>query len=171
MNAGAFGGETWAHVRALETIDRSGRMRRREAAEYRVMPDRVGIMGFSAGGHLASTAGTHFDAGNTEAADAIDRVSSRPDFLVLCYPVVSFLNYVHQGSKRNLLGDNPDPKLARFAQLAPGIFTGQIERTAAAISPPSDRSSASRADCRRSSSPRCGSASRTTECAGSSSFI
>jgi acetyl esterase/lipase len=68
-------------------------------------------MGFSAGGHLASSAGTHFEAGDSAAADPIDRVSSRPDFLVLCYPVISFLNYIHQGSKRNLLGENPDPKL------------------------------------------------------------
>ena len=69
-------------------------------------------MGFSAGGHLASTAGTHFDAGKPEAPDAIERVSSRPDFLILGYPVVSFDPEIsHKGSVRNLLGDNPDPKL------------------------------------------------------------
>src|ERR1019366_7457282 len=65
----------------------------------------------SAGGHLASTAGTHFDAGNAGAADPIDRVSSRPDFLVLCYPVVTFGQFAHRGSLQMLLGDNPDPKL------------------------------------------------------------
>src|SRR6185295_10693674 len=86
-----------------------------KAADYRVLPDRIGIMGFSAGGHLASTAGTHFDAGNSGAPDAIDRVSSRPDFLVLGYPVISFTtSYVHKGSMRNLLGDNPDPKLVEL---------------------------------------------------------
>ena len=84
---------------------------RSKAAEYRLLPDRIGIMGFSAGGHLASTAGTHFDAGDSGAADPIDRLSSRPDFLVLCYPVISFTNFPHQGSRRNLLGENADPKL------------------------------------------------------------
>jgi acetyl esterase/lipase len=69
-------------------------------------------MGFSAGGHLASTAGTHFDAGEAHAADPIDRVSSRPDFLILGYPVISFVTpYVHRGSMRSLLGEQPDPKL------------------------------------------------------------
>src|SRR6185295_2703515 len=86
-----------------------------KAADYRVLPDRIGIMGFSAGGHLASTAGTHFDAGNSGAPDAIDRVSSRPDFMVLGYPVISFTtSYVHRGSMRALLGDNPDPKLVEL---------------------------------------------------------
>ena len=84
---------------------------RSKASEYRLLPDRIEIMGFSAGGHLASTAGTHFDAGDAGAADPIDRLSSRPDFLVLCYPVISFGPFAHQGSKRNLLGENPDPKL------------------------------------------------------------
>jgi acetyl esterase/lipase len=68
-------------------------------------------MGFSAGGHLASTAATHFDAGNAAAADLIDRVSSRPDFAVLVYPVISFTTYTHRGSRDNLLGPDPDPKL------------------------------------------------------------
>src|SRR6185369_7125391 len=69
--------------RAIHTV-------RSKAAEYRVLPDRIGIMGFSAGGHLAATAGTHFDSGNPDATDAIDRAGSRPDFLILCYPVISF---------------------------------------------------------------------------------
>jgi acetyl esterase/lipase len=69
-------------------------------------------MGFSAGGHLAATAGTHFDAVNPSAADPIERVGSRPDFLVLCYPVMTFTEpYVHRGSLHALLGENPDPKL------------------------------------------------------------
>jgi acetyl esterase/lipase len=104
-------GPKYHHPIELGDAQRAIRTVRSKAEEYRVLPDRVGIMGFSAGGHLASTAGTHFDSGNTSAADPIDRASSRPDFLILCYPVISFLNYVHQGSKRNLLGDNPDPKL------------------------------------------------------------
>ncbi len=84
---------------------------RARAAEFGVSPDRVGIMGFSAGGHLVSTAATHFDAGLADATDAIDRASSRPDFLILGYPVISFDPAItHAGSVRNLLGDNPDPK-------------------------------------------------------------
>jgi acetyl esterase/lipase len=96
--------ELWDAQRAIRTV-------RSKAAEYRLSPDRIGIMGFSAGGHLASTAGTHFDAGDPANSDPINRVSSRPDFLVLCYPVISFGEFAHQGSRRNLLGENPDPKL------------------------------------------------------------
>ena len=79
-------GPKYHHPIELGDAQRAIRTVRSEAAEYRVLPDRIGIMGFSAGGHLASTAGTHFDAGNPDAADPIDRVGSRPDFLVLCYP-------------------------------------------------------------------------------------
>jgi acetyl esterase/lipase len=104
-------GPKYHHPVELGDAQRAIRTVRAKAAEYRVLPDRIGIMGFSAGGHLAATAGTHFDAGDASAADAIDRVSSRPDFLVLCYPVISFTSYVHQGSKRNLIGDSPDAKL------------------------------------------------------------
>jgi acetyl esterase/lipase len=71
-------------------------------------------MGFSAGGHLAMTTSTHFAAGNSGAADAVDRVSSRPDFTILGYPVISMVEpWTHQGSKNNLLGNNPDAELAR----------------------------------------------------------
>jgi acetyl esterase/lipase len=104
-------GPKYHHPAELGDAQRAIRTVRSKAAEYRLLPDRIGIMGFSAGGHLASTAGTHFDAGNPGAADPIDRLSSRPDFLVLCYPVISFGEFGHQGSKRYLLGDNPDPKL------------------------------------------------------------
>jgi len=87
---------------------------RAHASAYGIAPSRIGIWGFSAGGHLASTAGTHFDAGDEHAADPIDRVSSRPDFMVLAYPVISFTTpYTHTGSLHNLLGDNPDPKLVQ----------------------------------------------------------
>jgi acetyl esterase/lipase len=105
-------GPRYHHPIELGDAQRAIRTVRYRAADYRVLPDRVGIMGFSAGGHLASTAGTHFDAGDPAAADPIDRIASRPDFLVLVYPVISFTTpYVHRGSMRNLLGDNPDPKL------------------------------------------------------------
>jgi acetyl esterase/lipase len=104
-------GPKYHHPIELGDAQRAIRTVRARASEWGIRPDRVGIMGFSAGGHLTSSAGTHFDAGKPDAADAIDRQSSRADFLVLGYPVVSFTQNVHQGSKRALLGDNPDPKL------------------------------------------------------------
>ena len=77
-------------------------------------PAKVGMMGFSAGGHLTSSAGTHFDEGNAAASDPVDHVSCRPDFMVLGYPVISFVApYAEKGSRKNLLGENPDPKLVR----------------------------------------------------------
>jgi acetyl esterase/lipase len=105
-------GPRYHHPIELGDAQRALRTVRSKAAQYRVLPNRVGIMGFSAGGHLASTAATHFDAGNPDAADPIDRQGSRPDFAVLCYPVISFTTpYVHRGSMRALLGESPDPKL------------------------------------------------------------
>jgi acetyl esterase/lipase len=105
-------GPRYHHPIELGDAQRAVRTVRANAEQFRVRPNRVGIMGFSAGGHLASTAATHFDAGNPASADAIERASSRPDFAVLCYPVISFTTpYVHRGSMRALLGDNPDPKL------------------------------------------------------------
>ena len=80
---------------------------------WKIDPAKVGIMGFSAGGHLAATLETHFDAGNPQAADPVDQQSCRPDFAVLVYPVVTFKDGVvaHSDSKANLLGPNPDPAL------------------------------------------------------------
>lgn len=105
-------GPRYHHPIELGDAQRAIRMVRAQAAHFGVAPDRIGIMGFSAGGHLASTAGTHFDEGNSGAADAIDRAGSRPDFLVLGYPVISFTSaYTHKGSLKNLLGDQPDPNL------------------------------------------------------------
>jgi acetyl esterase/lipase len=105
-------GPRYHHPIELGDAQRAIRMVRAGAHEFGVSPDRIGIMGFSAGGHLASTTATHFDAGNPEAPDPIDRVGSRPDFAILAYPVISFTApYTHQGSRKNLLGENPDPKL------------------------------------------------------------
>lgn len=102
----------YRHPAPLQDAQRAIRKVRAKADSYGVDPARIGIMGFSAGGHLASTAGTHFDAGASDAADPIDRVSCRPDFLVLGYPVISFTtDYTHVGSRRNLLGENPDKAL------------------------------------------------------------
>lgn len=102
----------YRHPSMLQDAQRAIRTARSLAEKLGYEKNRVGIWGFSAGGHLASTASTHFDAGNPSASDQIERQSSRPDFAVLCYPVVSFDDSIaHSGSKRNLLGDNPDPKL------------------------------------------------------------
>jgi acetyl esterase/lipase len=105
-------GSGYQHPSPLDDAQRAIRTVRARAAEFHVNPHKIGILGFSAGGHLASSAGTHFDPGKSDAADPIDRVSCRPDFLILCYPVISLVAPVtHQGSKKNLLGENPDPKL------------------------------------------------------------
>jgi acetyl esterase/lipase len=105
-------GSRYHHPVELQDAQRAIRLVRSRAAEFGVSPNRIGLMGFSAGGHLASTAGTHFDEGKSDASDAIDRVSSRPDFLILCYPVISFDPAItHAGSVRALLGDKPDSKL------------------------------------------------------------
>jgi acetyl esterase/lipase len=107
-------GPKYHHPIELGDAQRAIRTVRARAAEWHIAADRIGIMGFSAGGHLASAASTHFDAGKPDAADPIDRVSSRPDFAVLAYPVISFVEpWTHQGSKTNLLGEHPDPALAR----------------------------------------------------------
>jgi acetyl esterase/lipase len=106
-------GPRYHHPIELGDAQRALRLVRFHGADYGVAADRIGIWGFSAGGHLASTAGTHFDKGNPDAADPVDHQSSRPDFMILAYPVISFTTeYTHRGSLRNLLGDNPDPKLA-----------------------------------------------------------
>jgi acetyl esterase/lipase len=105
-------GPTYRHPIELNDAKRAIRLVRARAAEFGVQPTRIGVLGFSAGGHLAATAGTMFDAGDPAAADAIDRVSSRPDFLILGYPVITSSGpYVHQGSMRNLLGDAPSQAL------------------------------------------------------------
>jgi acetyl esterase/lipase len=107
-------GPAYHHPIELGDAQRAIRVVRSRAAEWHIAADRIGMMGFSAGGHLASSAATHADAGNAAAADPIDRVSSRPDFSILGYPVISFVEpFTHQGSKTNLLGENPDPALAR----------------------------------------------------------
>lgn len=106
-------GPRYHHPIELGDAQRALRFVRYHAAEYGLAADKIGIWGFSAGGHLASTAGTHFDSGKGDATDPIDRVGSRPDFMILAYPVISLTTqYVHRGSLRNLLGENPDPQVA-----------------------------------------------------------
>jgi acetyl esterase/lipase len=100
-------GPKYHHPIELGDAQRALRLVRSRSAEYGI--DKLGMMGFSAGGHLTATAGTHFDAGNPAQADPIERESSRPDFLVLGYAVITLQKpYTHAGSLKYLLGDNPD---------------------------------------------------------------
>lgn len=104
----------YRHPAPMQDVQRALRTVRARAKEWNVDPKRVGVMGFSAGGHLASTAATHFDDGNADAKDPIDRVSCRPDFAVLCYPVITLVSpYAHMGSRNNLLGKDADEKLVQ----------------------------------------------------------
>jgi acetyl esterase/lipase len=104
----------YKHPVPLQDAQRALRTVRARAKEWGVDPARVGVMGFSAGGHLASTAATHFDDGKPDAEDPIDRAGCRPDFAILAYPVVTLKPpFAHMGSRKNLLGDNPDDKLVQ----------------------------------------------------------
>jgi acetyl esterase/lipase len=102
----------YRHPVPMHDGQRAIRWVRFNAGKYNIDPHKIGIMGFSAGGHEASTLETHFDAGNPSASDPVDRESCRPDFAVLVYPVITMkAGETHQGSKDNLLGPNPDPAL------------------------------------------------------------
>ena len=107
-----LGSGGYRHPRMLEDAARAVRTVRARASEWGVDSNRVGIMGSSAGGHLASTLLTHFDNGNASATDSIDRQSSRPDLGILCYPVITMGDFTHKGSKKNLLGENPSEELS-----------------------------------------------------------
>lgn len=106
-----LGANGYRYPAPLQDAARAIRLVRAHAGEWNLDPNRVGIIGSSAGGHVASMAMTHFDAGNPNAADVIERESSRPNIAVLCYPVISMGKFAHQGSKNNLLGANPPEAL------------------------------------------------------------
>jgi len=107
-------GPRYHHPIELGDAQRAIRTLRARANEWRLDAGRIGIMGFSAGGHLAMSASTHFDRGNAPSADAIERASSKPDFVILGYPVISLAEtWTHRGSRENLLGDNPDAALSK----------------------------------------------------------
>ncbi|MEC8474774.1 MAG: alpha/beta hydrolase, partial [Planctomycetota bacterium] len=99
------------HAVPLIDAQRAVRLVRSKAAELGVREDRIGIMGFSAGGHLASTAATHFSEPPATIDDTISQFSCRPDFAVLIYPVVTMMDFTHRGSRNNLLGPEPSPQL------------------------------------------------------------
>jgi len=103
------------HISPLMDAQRAMRLVRFNAQSWNINPDKIGIMGFSAGGHLASTLGTHFDEGKTDTTDSIERVSCKPNFMVLMYPVISFNDSIcHKGSKEALIGKNPDKNLVNY---------------------------------------------------------
>jgi acetyl esterase/lipase len=98
----------------LLDAQRAIRSVRANAKSWSLDPAKIGIIGFSAGGHLASTAGTHFDDGDPMADDLVEKQSCRPDFMVLVYPVITMEKTTHGGSRTNLLGKQPDEKLVKL---------------------------------------------------------
>ena len=112
------------HLAPLADAKRAIRIVRANAAKWNIKKEAVGILGFSAGGHLASTLATHFDSGDANATDSIEKQSSRPDFAVLVYPVISVSKPImHTGSRNNLIGATPDSSLAR-------LYSNELQITA-----------------------------------------
>lgn len=110
-------GKGYGHPAPLQDAQRAIRLVRSQATEWNVDSTRIGILGFSAGGHLVSTVLTRFDAGDSQNTDTIERQSSRPDYGILAYPVILFGQpATHKGSEKNLLGESPDPKLLESFQ-------------------------------------------------------
>jgi acetyl esterase/lipase len=109
-----LGSAGYRHPAMMNDVNRAVRYVRANAGEWKLDAKRIGVMGSSAGGHLASTAVTHFDAGKADAIDPIERASSRPDLGILCYPVISMGVHTHNGSKNNLLGKEPSEELVKL---------------------------------------------------------
>lgn len=102
----------YRHPAPMQDVQRAIRTVRARAQQWKIDPNRIALIGFSAGGHLASTAATHFDSGKSDDPDEIETHSSRPDYVILCYPVIALATeYVHAGSRDNLFGPNPDRQL------------------------------------------------------------
>jgi acetyl esterase/lipase len=106
-------GPKYGQPNQLLDASRAIRMVRSRAKEWGIDANRIGILGFSAGGHLASTLATHYDFGDANSTDAIEKISSRPDLQILIYPVVTMGEFTHAGSKKNLLGENPTEELVK----------------------------------------------------------
>ena len=111
------------HQVPLLDAQRAIRLTRANTAAWKINPQRIGILGFSAGGHVASTALTHFNAGDTANADPIERLSCRPDFGWLVYPVVTMGAFTHTGSKEKLIGSDGSPDLVR-------LYSNELQVTA-----------------------------------------
>jgi acetyl esterase/lipase len=109
-----LGSSGYHYPAEFQDVTRALRWVRAHAADYKIDPDRIGVMGSSAGGHMASMLLTHFDSGNTNSDDPIERQSSRPDIGILCYAVITMGEYAHQGSRENLLGKHPSGKLVKL---------------------------------------------------------
>jgi acetyl esterase/lipase len=108
----------YGHPAPLQDVLRALRTVRSRAAEFKINPDRLGVIGSSAGGHLAASAGTLFNHPDGKTGAALDAISGRPDFLILMYPVISMVDGVaHAGSRENLLGKNRPPELLALASL------------------------------------------------------
>jgi len=105
-----LGSQGYRHPSMLLDAARGVRWVRAHAADFKIDAHKLGIMGSSAGGHLASTLLTHFDGGDTNSTDVVERQSSRPDLGILCYPVITMGELTHHGSRENLLGPNPSPE-------------------------------------------------------------
>ncbi len=104
----------YGHPAPMLDAQRAIRLTRAKAKDWNVNPQKIGVIGFSAGGHLTTTVLTHFDSGEPRQLDPIDQVSCRPDFGIVCYAVIAFDEaYTHKGSQRNLLGDDPHPDLVK----------------------------------------------------------
>jgi acetyl esterase/lipase len=136
-------GPKYHYPAEIEDAQRAIRFVRANAAKWHVDPKRIGIIGFSAGGHLASSAATHYTAGDPKSEDPIDRVSSRPDLQILIYPVINLGGPdTHIGSRNNLLGKEPDPKLVELfsnqkqvtADTPPGFVVHSVTDTVVPVS-------------------------------------
>ena len=105
----------YSHPSMMNDATRAIRTLRARALEWKIDPNRIGIMGFSAGGHLASTIATHFDEGNSSSEDPVERAGSRPNLAILCYAVITFTEpHLHRGSRDNLLGKSPEAALVNL---------------------------------------------------------
>ena len=110
-----YGNTLEPHKAPLMDAQRAIRLVRSNSSAWNIDPGKIGIMGFSAGGHLASCTGTHFDYGRNDSDDPVERISCRPDFMILVYPVITFSDPVaHRGSREALLGKNADPELVKY---------------------------------------------------------
>jgi acetyl esterase/lipase len=118
----------FGHPAPLQDVLRAVRLVRSRAAEFKINPGRIGVMGSSAGGHLAACAGTLFNHAAGRTGAALDTTDARPDFLILMYPVITMEGpSVHAGSRRNLLGETPAPDLVNLLS---------VERQVTAATPP-----------------------------------